>query len=403
MQINSKKFVLFNAVLLITLSQLNNNAYTLSFPILTNSFSTSFVMIKFSYTVSIFFFGCFQLIYGPLSDKYGRKTVIITGLTLFLMATLWVFFAKTLYSFLVGRALQGIGLGCAPLASAMMRDVVSGKELNKMFSYISLAIFITPVLGPLIGSYLLYYLSWKAIFGFLFIYASFIYFLIVFKLKETNQYLNKDNFSIKELLKKYSLVFENKEFKLYLLMLVFLYSGEILYILQLPILSQVCLRISCISNGWLMIYTATGMFMGSFLSAHLLEKFSLNRILNLGILFIISASLIMFVFAIFGIFNLYVLVLPMAVYMFGSGMLFPNCIAGCLQAFNNMHGVASALMSGSLMICSAGFSLFGVYLSTNNQLSLSICLLFLTTMLLVIYSQILKVKSFNEYHQGSEI
>ena len=364
------------AIVLITLSQLNNNAYVSSFPILAIDFSTTYENIKLSLVLSTVFFGLSQLVYGFLSDKYGRRIVAISGLSIFMIATLSAAMAKQIDFFLLARIFQGIGIGCAgPVASAMTRDIASGKELTKMFSYISLAIFITPVAGPLLGSYLQHYIGWQAIFYFIFLYTMIIWLLFIIKFLETNNKLSTMSFSLIGVRAHYLTIFKNKNFNRHLLMLIFLYTGELIYLMQLPILMQVHLGYTVLANGWIMIFTAAGMFTGSFLCSRLVDKMYKEKIFTLGTTLILCASVTMFSFSILKIFNIYVLVGPMMIYMVGSGMLFPNCIAGCLEPFTNSHGVASALMSGTLMFSAALLSLFAVFLPTNNQIILASCLI----------------------------
>ena len=109
-----------------------------------------------------------QMLYGPISDAYGRKPAIYLGIIIFLIGDLISIFSQDFNTMLIGRVLQGMGAAsCRVVTLAMIRDCFSGKEMAKVMSLIMLMFIMVPALAPSIGQMILWTGSWRAIFIFL--------------------------------------------------------------------------------------------------------------------------------------------------------------------------------------------------------------------------------------------
>lgn len=138
-------------------------------------------------TVFLFAIGIGQLIFGPLSDRYGRRPVLAVGLSLNLIGALVCYFASTLDTMLLGRVIQGFGSGVGPaVGRAMLRDRFTGDELARQFA-ISVAVFsIGPIVGPLLGvSLVALGGSWRMIFGCMVLLSAGLLVVLVTRLPET--------------------------------------------------------------------------------------------------------------------------------------------------------------------------------------------------------------------------
>ncbi|WP_339747868.1 multidrug effflux MFS transporter [uncultured Maricaulis sp.] len=131
-------------------------------------------------------FGLAQLIYGPLSDAYGRKPVILGALGLFLVATLACMFAQTFEALLLARLLQGsAAAACRVIATAIARDLTSGRRMAEVMSMVMTVFMAVPVLAPGLGQLILFYLPWQGVFGFLFLFALGLVLWLHFRMPET--------------------------------------------------------------------------------------------------------------------------------------------------------------------------------------------------------------------------
>ncbi|ROU02071.1 Bcr/CflA family efflux MFS transporter [Marinobacter sp. R17] len=148
------------------------DTYLPAFPEIADSLGVSSQQVSLSVSVYIFSLAFGQLIGGALSDRYGRKVVLMSGLAIFSIASLWLAFTDALAVFLVGRAVQAIGAGWVLVSvPALVRDRVSGQDAAKLFSMIGLIMVIAPGIAPSIGSTLLAIGPWNVIFIFLALYA----------------------------------------------------------------------------------------------------------------------------------------------------------------------------------------------------------------------------------------
>ncbi len=143
-----------------------------AFPAMAASLGTDVHGISLSISLYVFVLATGQLIAGPLSDRFGRSRVLLSGLSIFALASLLLTQAETLDQLLLLRALQAFGGGCSAVCvPAIVRDRLSGVEAAKFFSAIGLIIMVAPAIAPSLGSLLLNFFGWESIFLFLGLYA----------------------------------------------------------------------------------------------------------------------------------------------------------------------------------------------------------------------------------------
>ncbi len=139
-------------------------------------------------TISSYMFGFAfgQILYGPLSDSFGRKRVLLTGIALFCVATVAAPFLGAFGWFLFARFLQGFGCAAARIVStAIIRDIYGGREMAKVMSFVMMIFIMIPAIAPLVGTAVLAVGSWRLIFGLLFVAGVSAYVWMVVSLPET--------------------------------------------------------------------------------------------------------------------------------------------------------------------------------------------------------------------------
>lgn len=118
-------------------------------------------------------FGVAQLVYGPLSDRFGRKPVLMIGLSIYVAASVLALFAGDFQSMMIARVLQGVGAaGTRVLAVAIVRDCYSGREMARVMSLALIVFLAIPILAPSIGQVILLLAPWRGIFGVLVLFGS---------------------------------------------------------------------------------------------------------------------------------------------------------------------------------------------------------------------------------------
>ena len=140
------------------------------------------------FTLSSFFIGLGlgQLFYGPISDSLGRRKVLVVGLLIYCLGSLFCFFAGTMMELVAARFFQALGAAAGGvIARAMVRDVFTGKKAAQAQSFINLAFSFTPLMAPLFGGYLLIFFGWRSIFLALLLFGIICLLILILKIPET--------------------------------------------------------------------------------------------------------------------------------------------------------------------------------------------------------------------------
>lgn len=158
----SKNSILFIG-LLSAFSLLTFDLYQPSLPYITDYFDTTHSQSQLTLSIYLFVFGVTQLVWGPLIDHFGRRRLLPGSLLLAVVASLICAFATDISILILGRALQGFALCCANLiAFSSSRDFEDSLERAKVLSYVSMIVSISPILAPVLGSFIFTYLGWQA-------------------------------------------------------------------------------------------------------------------------------------------------------------------------------------------------------------------------------------------------
>ena len=152
---------------------LATNIFLPSLPAIASDLHVSSAAVTSIITVFLAIFAVGQLIVGPLSDRFGRRSPILIGLCIFVLGTIWCVFANDLFSLLVGRSIQACGACTASvLARAVARDLFDGQALAKMMALITIATAAAPGFSPLVGSALDHFLGWRSEFVFVAVFVA---------------------------------------------------------------------------------------------------------------------------------------------------------------------------------------------------------------------------------------
>ncbi|MDF2691276.1 MAG: multidrug resistance protein [Gammaproteobacteria bacterium] len=169
--------------------------------------------VQQSVSIYLLGMGLSLLFYGPFSDKYGRKPVIIFGLILAALSSFAAMYTTHIEPFLLTRLLQGIGSGaCIGLGRTMLADTIQGDRLASMASYFGLIVSLSPLLAPMLGGYIQQAFGWQKNFLVLGLILSAIMLIYVIFCPETNHYKNPQALSLKGLYQSYSHLLTHRHF-----------------------------------------------------------------------------------------------------------------------------------------------------------------------------------------------
>jgi len=360
---------------LVSIGSLAMVIYLPSMPGISQSLHSNAQNTELTLTLYMLTFGLSQLIYGPLSDHFGRRPIILLGCGLYVLFSLVSALAPNIEILLVARALEGIGAGgITALARAAVNDVFTGKKLTAALSNTSIAASLGVMLSPIIGGYLQVYFNWRANFYFLALYATAFWLITWLWFKETKPITQQPPQAVwKMALWRYTEVLRNRPYVFYMLSGSVCFMGSAAYYVVSPFLYQHTLGVSPQTYGYFFLFTSGCFIIGGFSNKwlHLYEKARLlggNLLLALAAIFMLSLGLL-------GHLSILSVLLPMALYMFALGIVFPSTMIAAVRRLKNIAGTAAAVMGCCQVVAAAAATAIMAHLPQTNQTPLGWMLL----------------------------
>ena len=286
-----------------------------------------------------------QVIYGPLSDRYGRRPVLLAALAAYVTSTLICAVTQSIDPLIGARFLQGIGgSGTIVLARAMVRDAYSGARAGRELSLMGSISAFAPVVAPMIGGVLQTAFGWRANFvvmgG-----AAVIAMLVAGRLlPETLRQRAHDPFSLSRIVGSYGSVLRHRGFVANLGILTISYAGLFAWISGAAFVLQGIYGLSALAFGFTFAIGAAGYMTGATLAARLVLRLGLDRTMGLGVTALAAGGLGAAVVVAAHVADGVWLVVAMAIYLAGLGLAMPQAMASALTPFPDRAGTAAALM-----------------------------------------------------------
>jgi Bcr/CflA subfamily drug resistance transporter len=373
-------------VIIATLADITADMYVPSLPAITQALNSSPSAVQLTLSFYLMGFGLAHLVYGPLSDRIGRRKPLLFGISLAVIGGVTALFANSVWVLIIGRFLQGCGLAaCNAIGRALMRDVLSGTHLARIGSLMGMAMVFVMAASPTLGGYLQRYFSWRATFLVLSAYTAIVWLILYFKLPETNRNLNPTATRIKMMAQNYSLLIRNSLFMSYTLCTSFAYAGILSYLTAAPFLLQQVVGLTPVQFGWLSFVVGGAIFTSAYINSQMVMKKGIANMVLLGICCMLSGSLLMLLFASLGKINTVVIMLPVAIFCLGAGLCCANAQAGALLHVNHIAGIASALYGCFQIITAALTSSIVAILHEVNQMPLALMLSILSLLSLLFW------------------
>ena len=332
---------------------ITTDLYLPALPMLTAALAASMPQAQLTLSALLLCFGVSQLVWGPVSDQYGRKPVLITGLVLYVLASIGSAFAASVESLIIWRALQGAAMGAPVMcARAMARDLYVPEEAAKVMSKGLSGLGLIAVLTVPMGSALSAYLGWRYALAALGVYAAGTLALVLLRFTETNARRNPHALQPAVLLSTWRGILRHPQFWTYALLALTSYCGLFVFLATsafvfLQVLTQPPWIYSVIMMCISIVYVT-----GTFASRRVLSRVGVQRMVCIGG-WITLSSCVMYAAALwFAPTNVIALALCHMVFMFGHGFHQPAGQSGSAAAFPQAAGAASA-MAGFLMMLGA--------------------------------------------------
>jgi MFS transporter, DHA1 family, multidrug resistance protein len=336
---------------LVALGQISSSIYIPSMPSLVADLATTPDRVSLTLSLFLFGFAFGQLVFGPLSDRLGRRPVLLGGLGLYLGASILCLVAPSINALIAGRFAQGCAASVGPvLGRAIVRDVHGPDRSATVMAYIGAALAISPAVGPIIGGYLQIWFGWRSAFVFLAAVGSVLAVATHRLLAETRPVDGAGTATMSRQLMAYLTLVRSRIFWAHTLAVAFIFSGLKAYTVGGPFVFIARLGLSPEHYGMLAVFTVASFLVGSLVTGRMAARVGVDRIVRAGITVSAAGGALMLAVAFARPLSVAGIVAPMMVFTFGLALVMASGIAGAMAHFPGIAGAASALLGFVQMI-----------------------------------------------------
>ncbi len=308
-----------------------------------------------------------QLIFGPLSDSFGRKPLVYFGFIIFIAASFVCVFSTSLEMIIFGRILQGIGLSAPKTISySMIRDSFQGNEMAKVMSFVTVVFIIVPTLAPALGKYIMEVYNWQAIFYFQLIFCILVAVWFSIRQKETLTTENKIPFTRRLFVSGFLELIKYKSTLVYTII-----SGVIMgsFMLYLSSSQQIFQNQYGLVDEFPYIFAGLAISFGAstFLNGRLVMKYGMEKLIRISLTGYTLSSLVYLV-VFYNQVNpsIEVLLLFLFLQFLSLGFLFGNLKSISLQPIGHIAGIGAALTGFISMLFAVPIGTFiGTFISVS--------------------------------------
>lgn len=370
-------------VMLAGLSALTMNIFLPSLPGMAQWFEVPYALMQLSVALYLGLSAALQIVIGPISDRYGRRKVVLWALGLFLVATVGTLLAPNATVFLIFRMAQAVIAAGMVLSRAIVRDMVSDAEAASMIGYVTMGMSLVPMIGPVIGGMLDEAFGWQANFALLLGLGVMVFALVWADLGETAT-LNASRFS--DQLRQYPGLLASRRFWGYCLSAAFASGCFFAYLGGAPYVGTTVFNLSSSQVGALFALTAIGYAAGNFLAGRYSVRLGLNRMVLMGT---VTTTLGLMALALLTLAGLSGPVVFFALTIFmgiGNGLCLPNANAGILSVRPELAGTASGLGGAIIIGGGAGLAALAGKLLGPGSTEMPLILLMLASSVASVFS-----------------
>ena len=348
------------------------NLYVPSMPSVQQDFGSPAALVQLTLTLGLVGTALIQLVIGPLSDQYGRRPVLLSGLVIAVLASLLSAYSQTLDSLIFWRVVQVSG-GAAGLVlgRAIVRDLHKPSEAASMLGYVTMGMAMAPMLAPTIGGLLDDLFSWRAGFVFTGIVTGIVLLWAWYTLPETNRHIGQAQ-SLTAMFRDYRSLLGVRHFWVFTFVNAFTGGTFFTFLGGAPYVSQKLFGLSPTVYGLYFIAVAVGYSLGNYLSGRFAIRVGIYRMILMGCLVTLLSCLSIVGFSLVGIETPETLFGATFVIGIGNGMVFPSAIAGVVSVVPRLAGSASGLSGSIMMLINAGFSYFVVFLLSDSVMPMGL-------------------------------
>lgn len=351
----SPGLVVLVLAMLLGIQPVTTDLYLPALPALTGSFSAPMSQAQLTLSSLLLAFGVSQLVWGPLSDRFGRRPILLIGLAAYLVAAIGSAMAPSMAQLIVWRTLQGAAMGAVVMcARALVRDLYQPQDGARIMSKGLSGLGVLACISAPVGGLLAHHYGWRAALLAVAIFGASALALVVLRFKETLSNKNPNALQPATLLKTWQAILGNPTFLAFSALSAASYGGLFTFLASSSFVFISVLGLSKTQFGMVMFFTSVCYVAGTFLCRRLLLRFSVQKATAVAACISLGAGTLMGGLAWAGVVNVWAILVPLGLFMVGHGIHQPCGQSGAVGPFPKSAGAASAMNGFFMMVVAFG-------------------------------------------------
>lgn len=329
---------------LVAFGPISTDMYLPSLPTIGEDLGADVGRVQLTLSLFLAGFALAQLIAGPLSDRFGRRPVLLGGLALYTVASVGCLLAPTIETLTAARFVQALG-ACtgSVLGRATVRDIHGPEQAARVLAYMGSAMALAPMVAPMVGGYLVAWSGWRSVFAVLVGFGGLLLLAVLIAFGETNRHKDEAATHPGRMMANYLELLRHPLYRGYMLTVAFVFCGLFAFISGSSFVLIGLFGLEPHVYGLSFGLVVAGYATGSMASGKLTLRLGIPRLVAAGCWVALAGGGTLFVLAYLEVMAVAAIVAPMMVFMVGVGLVLPNALAGAIGPFPRMAGAASAL------------------------------------------------------------
>lgn len=304
------------------------------------------LQIQQTLSAYLFAFAFMSLFHGALSDSFGRRPVVLTGVAVFTLASVGCALSTDITHLIFFRALQGLATGAGIVVSrAVIRDMFPPADAQRVMSQVTLFFGVAPAIAPIIGGFLFVHAGWHAVFWFLAGIGVLLWVSNWFLLPETLHVSQRQALSVRHLMRGYWQLGTNPRFLLLALASGIPFNGMFLYVLSAPTFLGQHLQLAPTQFFWFFVCTISGIMGGAWISGRLAGRIAPERQVRIGLVIMLAVSVLNLGANLLFKAHVSWSLFPIGLYSLGWAMMTPVVTLMVLDLFPERRGMAASMQA----------------------------------------------------------
>jgi DHA1 family bicyclomycin/chloramphenicol resistance-like MFS transporter len=333
---------------------LSIDMYLPALPVIEKVFHTSTASVQMTMVTFLLGYALGQPLYGPITDRFGRKPPLYASLLVFIAASAACAISPSIPIMSIARLVQAVGAcGGAVMSRAMVTDLFPASELRRIFSMLVLVLGVSPVIAPLIGSYLLVWFGWNSAFIVQALLGTICLVGMHFRLPESLPHESRRPLQFNVIKSTYARLFKDRTFIGASVVCGFSSAGTFAYITSAPFVFIVLYKVPTERFGWLFGSVAAGMVVAAQINGRMSRRIPLWRVLRIANTVQLFAGVLLLGAVLSGFGGMWSVFACVFIYVSAQGFVFPNGSAIAMMRHGAIAGTASALLGTNQFLIAA--------------------------------------------------